>query len=244
MKKNLVVQANTLIEAHYKQTYTVQEQRTVLWIISEIHREDRFLTKKYEHKSIKISAKKYAEMMDISVDNVYRDADKIADNLGSKRFTIKTPTGWINLGWISSMEYKQGEGTIEVLIAPGILPFIIGLKEEGNFTSFQLENILYLQSAHAIKLYQLLSQRKGLGNREIALDEFRSLLGIENTKTYNSYGKIKEKILEVSKREINKKTDLTISYSEIKKRRKVEAIKFKITQKTTQETKADNTVSA
>jgi plasmid replication initiation protein len=243
MKKNLVVQANTLIEAHYRQTYTVQEQRTVLWIISEIHREDRFLTKKYEHKSIKISAKKYAEMMDISVDNVYRDAKKIADNLGSKRFTINTPTGWINLGWISSMEYKHGEGIIEVLIAPGILPYIIELKE-GNHTSFQLENILYLQSSHAIKLYQLLVQRKGLGNREIALDEFRSLLGIENTKTYNSYGKIKEKILEVSKREINQKTDLTISYSEMKKGRKVEAIKFKITQKITQETKADETVSA
>lgn len=244
MRKNLVVQANTLIEAHYRQTYTVQEQRTVLWIISQIHREDRFLTQKYEHKSIKISAKEYAEMMDVSVKNIYRDAEKIADNLGSKRFTIKTPDGWINLGWISSMQYKHGEGMIEVLIAPGILPFIIGLKEEGNFTSFQLENILYLQSAHAIKLYQLLSQRKGLGNREIALDEFRSLLGIENTKTYSSYGKIKEKILEVSKREINKKTDLTISYSEVKKGKKVEAIKFKITQKTTQETKADETVSA
>jgi plasmid replication initiation protein len=239
MKKNLVVQANTLIEAHYRQTYTVQEQRTVLWIISQIHREDRFLAQKYEHKLIRISARKYAEMMDISVDNVYRDVEKIADNLGSKRFTIKTPTGWINLGWISSMEYKHGEGVIEILISPGILPYIIGLKE-GNHTSLQLGNILYLQSAHAIKLYQLLAQRKTLGNREIALDEFRSLLGIENTKTYSSYGKIKEKILEVSKREINKKTDLTISYSEIKKGRKVESIKFKITQKVKQETKKDN----
>ena len=89
-----------------------------------------------------------------------------------------------------------------------------------------------------------MSQRKGLGNREIALDEFRSLLGIENTKTYNSYGKIKEKILEVSKREINKKTDLTISYSEVKKSRKVEAIKFKITQKVIQEEKANTVLSA
>lgn len=231
MKKN-VVQANSLIEAHYRQTYTVQEQRTVLWIISEVHHEDYFGKKKYEHKSIKISAKKYAEMMDISVDNVYRDAKKIADDLGSKRFTIRTETGWINLGWISSMEYKHGEGIIEVLIAPGILPYIIELKK-GQYTSFKLENILYLKSAHAIKLYQLLAQRKGLGNRVIELNEFRSLLGIENTKTYRSYGKIKEKILEISKREINEKTDLNISYSEIKKGKKVESIKFEISEKET-----------
>lgn len=236
--KNVVVQANALVEAHYKQTYTVQEQRTVLWIISEIHKEDYFLSKKYEHKSIKVSVKKYAEMMDISVDNVYRDAEKIADSLGSKRFTIKTPTGWVNFGWISSMEYKHGEGTIEVLIAPAILPYILQLKE-GNFTSFQLENILYLRSAHAIKLYQLLAQYKGLMDREITVDDLRSMLGIDAMKTYSSYGKIKSKILEISKREINEKTDLNISYSEIKKSRKVIAIKFKITQKQTQETKYD-----
>ena len=161
MEKNLVVsQANALIEAHYKQTYTVQELRTVLWMISEIHKEDFFKPKKYEHKSIVISAKRYAELMGINVDNVYRDAKKIADDLGSKRFTIPTPTGWINLGWISSMEYKQGEGTIRVLVSPDLLPYIIDLKKNRNFTSFLLENILHLGSAHAIKIYQLLKQFK------------------------------------------------------------------------------------
>jgi len=58
------------------------------------------------------------------------------------------------------------------------------------------------------------------------------------------YGAIKQRILEISKREINKKTDLTLSYSEIKKGRKVEAIKFKITQKKNQEAKSEETISA
>jgi len=229
MRNNLVVQSNALIEAHYRQEYTVQEQRTVLWLISEIHKEDYLLSKNYPNKVIRITAKDYADLMEISVRNVYRDAQKIADNLGSKRFTIQTESGWINFGWISSMEYKNGEGIIEAEISSKILPYILDLKNK--FTSFKLENILYLKSSHAIKLYQLLAQYKAIGTREIQISDLRSILGIENSSTYQLYGNIKSKILEISKREINTKTDLTISYFEVKKGRKVVSIKFKITQK-------------
>ncbi len=225
MRNNLVVQANALIEAHYKQTFTVQELRTVLWVISEIHKEDYFKSQKYEHKSIEISTRKYAELMGISVKNVYRDAEKIADKLGTKRFTIRTSDGWINLGWISSMEYKRSEGMLKVLINPELLPYIIDLK---RYTSFRLENILNLSSSHAIKLYQLLMQYKKLCERTISLDDLRSILGINNTKSYMAYKSIKQRILEISKREINEKTDLNIGYSEIKKGRKVVSIKFKV----------------
>jgi plasmid replication initiation protein len=228
MRNNLVVQSNALIEAHYKQEYSVQEQRTILWLISEVHKED-YLTKNYERKLIRITAKDYADLMGICVDNVYRDAEKIADDLGSKRFTIRTSAGWINFGWISSMEYKKGKGIIEAEISEKILPYIIDLKKQ--FTSFRLENVLYLKSSHAIKLYQLLSQYKKIGMREIRISDLKSILGIENLTTYKLYGNIKSKIFEISKREINSKTDLVISYTEIKKGRKVEAVKFKITQK-------------
>jgi plasmid replication initiation protein len=227
MKKNLVVQSNSLIEANYKQTYTVQELRTVLWMISEIHREGYFNPKKYEQKSIEISVHRYAELMGISVKNVYRDAEKIANSLGSKRFTIRTSNGWINLGWISSMEYKHKEGMIRILVSPDLLPYIIELKQ---YTSFRLENILSLGSSHAIKLYQLLAQYKAIGERTITLDDLRSILGISNSKSYSEYKNLKKRILEVSKREINEHTDLTMSYSEVKKGRKVESIKFKIIQ--------------
>ena len=103
-----------------------------------------------------------------------------------------------------------------------------------------MENILYLRSSHAIKLYQLLAQYKNKpdGAREIMLEDLKSMLGISNEKTYKLFGDVKRRILEISKREINEKTDLMISYSLIKQSRKVVAIKFKITQKPNQETQA------
>lgn len=237
MDRNLVVQSNKLIEAHYKQEYSVQEQRTVLWLISEINKDDYFHFEKYTCKELVISAQQYADLMGINVKNVYRDADKLSDALMSKVITIHQDNGdWKKFHWVSSMEYKKEKGMITASVSPDIIPYIIELKEQ--FTSFRLGNILYLRSSHAIKLYQILSQYKKIGERTLSLDEIKSFLGLFNLVTYKSYGALKQKVLEISKREINEKTDLTISYKEIKESRKVVAIQFKITKKPTQEQQA------
>lgn len=234
MKNNLVVvQSNRLIEAHYKQQYTAQEQKMVLWIIGEIRKEYHF-TKKYEHKTITISAKKYAELMDTTVNNIYVRAEEIGKNLMRKVFKIRNGDGWEIFSWLCHMKYENG--SIEVSIAPAIVPHIIAIGE--TFTKFGLENVLYLNSSHAIKVYQILAQYKTAKEKTISLDEFKSILGINSERAYNLYANIKRKILEISKREINKKTDLTISYSEIKTGKKVTTLKFKITQKPNQETQA------
>lgn len=226
----VVVQSNKLIEAHYKQEYTVQEQRTVLWIISEIHKDDYIFHKNHELKTITIPASRYAEIMEMPIRNVYRDARKIGKSLMDKVLSIEDPASksWLLVHWVSSMEYKDGVITID--IHPKLIPYLIDLKEK--FTSFKLQNILYLNSSYAIKLYQLLSQYKTIGEREITLDNFRSMFGISEIKTYDRFNSIKEKILEISKREINEKTDLSFSYKVDKKgTRKAVSLIFKITQK-------------
>jgi plasmid replication initiation protein len=235
--KNLsVVQSNKLVEAHYKQEYTIQEQRTVLWLIGKIHKEDYVYHRKNELKTINISASDYAKLMDIPVSHVYRDAIKIGRSLMDKVLSIEDEESqsWLLVHWVSSMEYKNG--MISVDIHPKLIPYLIELK--GTFTSFKLENILYLNSSYAIKLYQLLSQYKTIGKREITLENFRSMLGISDIKTYERYNAIKEKILEISKREINAKTDISFSYKADKKgTRKVVLLIFKITQKQQHEQK-------
>lgn len=243
MKQNLVVQSNKLIEAHYKQEYSVQEQRTVLWLISEINANDYFHYDEYSCKELVISTQKYAELMGISVKNVYRDADKISDALMSKVITIRQDNGdWERFHWVSSMSYKKEQGIIKASVSPNIIPYIIQLKEQ--FTSFRLGNILYLRSSHAIKLYQILAQYKKIGERTITVDELKSLLGLEDLVTYKVYSALKRKVLEISKREINQKTDLTISYKEEKRSRKVVAVTFKIISKPTQEKQAQRKFEA
>jgi plasmid replication initiation protein len=236
-KNALVVQSNALVEAHFKQEYTVQEQRTVLWLISEVHKEDYFSHdaldsyEKIGFKTIQITAEKYAELMRIPVDNVYRDAQKISSNLMEKVLVIKEKEGrknsWFMVHWMSSMRYE--DGIITATIAPELIPYLLDLKEK--FTAFRLENILFLNSTYSIKIYQLLAQFKQIGERVITLDTLRSMFGIAQIPTYQRFGQLKNKILERSKREINAKTDLIFSYTSIKEGKKVVAIKFKIATK-------------
>lgn len=233
--KNLVVvQSNKLIEAHYKQEYTIQEQRTVLWLVGRVHKEDYIYHRKNELKTITISASEYANLMDIPVSHVYRDAKKIGKSLMDKVLAIEDAESksWLLVHWVSSMEYKNG--VISVDIHPRLIPYLIDLQDK--FTSFKLENILYLNSAHAIKLYQILSQYKVSGERTITLDDLRLMFGISEMKTYERYNAIKEKILEISQREINAKTDITFSYKADKDGRKVTSITFKITSKPKEKT--------
>lgn len=231
--KNLVVQTNSLIEARYKQTFTVQELRTVAWLISEVHRKDRYETMKFVHQEIEIPIQKYANLIGVRVDNASRDAKKVADSLGSKRFTLNTGNGWINLGWISSMEYKQSEGIIRILVSPDLLPYILDMKDK-DYTKFTLENILSLSSSHAIKLYQflvLIKNKHSSQEKKITVDELRLMFGVSETKSYSEYKHFKQRILEIAEREINEKTDINFSYSEKKNGRKVESIIFKIIKK-------------
>jgi plasmid replication initiation protein len=234
MGTDIVVQSNKLIEAHYKQQYTLHEQKMMLWVVSEIHKEDYF-GRKHEYKTITIPAKEYAELLGIHPKDIYKRAREIGSGLARKIISIDTDEGWKVFHWVESMEYKNGE--IQVLISPTIIPYLIDLKEK--FTAFKLENILYLNSTHAIKLYQILAQYKKIGERVITVGKLKSLLGVGNTKIYRYFGEIKRRILKISMREINEKTDLIMSFSEIKeKNKKVVAIKFKITQKPNQEAQA------
>jgi len=232
VSKNKVFQSNELIEAHYKQEYSVQEQRTILWLISEIHRKNYFAKKanKYCGPSliVRITAKNYADLMNIHVKNVYRDAQKISKGLMEKVIKIENGNGWKLFHWVSSMEYIQQEAVIEATLSNEIMPHIIDLEQ---YTDFRLENILKINSSHAIKIYQLLAQYKNSGERTISVAELRNILGISQIKTYALFGAIKQRILNIAQREINEKTDLRVSYSEIKKGRKVESLKFKITKK-------------
>src|SRR5262249_43235414 len=190
--KNKVYQSNELIEAHYKQEYSVQEQRTILWLISEIHRKNYFAKKanKYCEPSliVRITAKEYAKLMDIPVKNVYRDAQKISKQLMEKVIKIENEHGWKMFHWVSSMEYINHEAIIEATLTNEIIPYIIDLE---RFTEFRLGNILYINSSHAIKIFQLLAQYKTRGERIISVSDLKSMLGISELKAYDLYGSFK-----------------------------------------------------
>src|SRR5690606_36842431 len=115
---------------------------------------------------------------------------------------------------------------------PNLKDFFLELKEK--FTTYQLENVVRLNSVYSIRIYELLKQYERLKKREFPLEELRSVLGIEPTK-YKQYGHFKSKVLLGAQNEINKKTDIQFDFNEFKSGRKVIGIEFIINSKVSSE---------
>jgi plasmid replication initiation protein len=220
MKSNyLVAQSNDLIEARHNNPLTVREQKLILAMVSEIQPDDE------DFKEYRISLKSFNEMLGLKGKTKYSEIKEIVKKLMGK--TIEIPRknkGWLLAHWVSSAEYIDGEGVIELTFSPKLKPYLLQLKE---YTSYRLSNILSLNSTYSIRLYELMKKWEFLGTWEYPLEDLRGKLGVEEGK-YPKYSNFKARVLLRAVEEVNEKTDFHITFEEIKKGRSVEKIKFTI----------------
>ena len=144
----LVTQGNNLIEARHKNPLTAREQKIVLTMVSMIQPSDE------DFKDYRISVKNFSEMLGLKGSVKYTQMKEIAENLMTKTIEIpKENGGWILANWISSAEYKEGEGVIDLSFSPKLKPYMLQLKNQ--FTSYRLSNILNLNSTYSIAYMNL-----------------------------------------------------------------------------------------
>lgn len=229
MKKNssIVVKDNRLIEASYK--LDLSEQRLVLLAIVRARENSENIT---PMTWLDVNAQDYASTYHIACNSAYEALQEAATTLFSRQMTLigidpKTGAeGVIQTRWVSSVHYLENSGTVRMQLAPLVVEYISNL--ETRFTSYKLKLISHLTSNYAIRLYELLSQYRTIGQREIALAELKSLLGATE-KSYERIDNFKNKVIEVAIKQINKHTDLLVEYEQMKQGRSVVALSFKMT---------------
>lgn len=219
-KSIVLVKSNTLINARLSQKYTLNEQKLILWILSNV-------TEKHaiQNEELELDVIDFANLINSPRENIYREAKTIATRLLSKTLLLEDEDekGFVACNWFSGMRYRSGRFYIRVY--DGLIPHLIDLKK--CFTSYKLSYALTLQSSYAIRLYELLSQYLKIKNRTFDIDVLRQNLGILNGEL-KQFGHFKERVLDISEREINAKTDIRISWEAVRKGRKVTHIKFLI----------------
>jgi len=216
----LVTQSNRLIEARQKKPLTTREQKIILTMVSMIQPTDEDFT------FYNISIRDFHEMLGLEGREHYTEIKEIVENLMSKVIEIpQSDGGWLMTHWVSTAQYLKGEGTIRLKFVPELKPYLLQIKK--HFTSYRLSNILSLRSGYSIRLYELFKRSEHKGRWECQLEILREQLGAIN-KTYTLYGNLKSKILMPAIKEINEKTDLKVSFKEVKKGRKVEMLEFSI----------------
>ncbi len=215
-----ICKSNTLIEARYR--LSLNEQKFVLKSISLLDKNDR------DFKEYVITVKEFQEITGMCRDEVYKELQKIAENILKKPITIISEKGRLICNWFSSVEYVKGEGKIIVCHDPKLKPYLLGMKE--RYTLYRLGMILKLRSVYSIRIYELLKQYQYAGERTANMEDLRKILCIEEG-TYTRFNDFRRFVLDRAQKEINRHTDTEFDYEIRKESRKITAIYFRISQR-------------
>lgn len=226
-KTELVVKSNRLVEASYR--LGLNEQRIILFAICRSREEQKGL---FPDQPVTITADAFMKQFPgVEKGSVYGQLKEAMNDLYSRSVTIydtDPATGKARVKetrWISEKAYIDGAGHIQIIFAPEVIKYITRLERE--FTTYQLEKVGRMTSAHAIRIYELLAQHRGIGNRTLNLTWLRETLGI-GPDEYKLTADFVRKVIEVAVKQINAHTDLTVSYKPVKTGRAITDFAFKI----------------
>jgi plasmid replication initiation protein len=226
-QSELVVKSNRLIEASYR--LGLNEQRIILYSICRCREEQKGLL---PDLPVTITADAFAKQFpSVGRGNVYQQLKDAMDALYERSVTvhdIDPSSGHTRIKktrWISEGAYVDGAGNVQVIFTPEVIKYITRLEAE--FTSYQLEKVGHMTSAHAIRVYELLAQHRDLGSRTLNLAWLRETLQIAPDE-YKLTTNFIRKVIEVAVAQINKHSDLTVSYKSVKTGRAITDFAFKI----------------
>lgn len=204
-----------------KQDMSIQEAKILRLLITQVVKEDKDL------KTYTANIQDLAEFLNVPKNNLYRDIRDICKNLA--RRTVHIGTGnpkepWKTFAWLQMASY-DGQGTITLMLSEQIKPFVLDLEK--YFTQYQLSNILEMHSFYAIRLYELIKtdEFKGQNKLNYSIEFLREFFECENK--YNRINDFKRYVIDIAVKEINAKSDITITDVEFTaKRRKYDKITF------------------
>lgn len=229
-KQELVVKSNRLVEASYR--LTLNEQRIILYAICRCREEQKGL---FPNEPVVITADAFAKQFpSIDKTNVYHQLKEAMDALYDRSVTLyetDEDTGKEQVSktrWISKASYVDGAGRIKVVFTSDVIKYVTRLETE--FTSYQLEKVGNMTSAYAVRIYELLAQHRDIGHRTLNLKWLRESLQIAPDE-YKLTTDFVRKVIEVAADQINKHSDLTVSYKPMKTGRAITDFAFKIKDK-------------
>ena len=212
-----VVKANSLIEASYR--LTLDEMRLLALTIGTMN-------PKSDQQVFEFSVSEFVNQFpEVNADRAYTQIKSAIERISERWVKTEDERHVTKFRWVSSQTYFKKEGRFKIALTNEIMPYLTQLK--GQFTQYQLNHISGFSSVHAIRLYELFTQYKRLGERYISVEDLKKWLQLEDK--YDRYNNLNQRVLTPALSEINEKSDLFVEYEPIKKGRKVTGIEFRIT---------------
>ncbi len=223
MSAPMIYKSNALVEASYR--LSVQEQRIVLACISQVRRDEAVT----DEVLYSVTAADLAQLSGTAIEAAYSELKAAALRLRRREVRLtqepngkgKKPSVMIT-GWVQTIIYREGEGRVELRFTRDMLPYLTELTRQ--FTRYALADVAQMDSAHAIRLYELLIQWESKGSREISVEELREWLQLEDR--YPLMADLRRWVIEPSVAQINEHSPLSVTFEQRKTGRRVSHLQF------------------
>lgn len=212
----IVKKSNTAIrKARY--SLSLNQQKLLCYLISELKETDT-------HETVKIFDIKtfydFMEKGDKDYDKVRKDLKALSD----KSWWIKDENGDdILLRFLNTVRTSKRSGKVQLKFHEDILPYLLHLKRE--FTTYKLWYTMTMRSEYSLRLYELLKSVVHMESWVFEIDYLKKAFMCEH---YKLFGDFKRRALDPAVAEINKKTDITVSYELFKEGKAYKSIEFYI----------------
>ena len=214
-ERNHTRQQSVIINARY--ALTRAEIDIVLVLLTAIHKDDKdFKDYQFTIKDLELKTDRQWNSKQLK--------DTIKSLMSKPLELPREDEGWDIVNWFSRFGY-DGKGTIICRFDKALKPYLIDIQ--GRMILGDVRHLLPMKSSYSKRVYLLLKEYAKFGVRKFELDELMDILKVP--KSYREkYNKFKTAVLERSEQDINKYTDLKVSFDEKKLGRKVKSITFHI----------------
>ncbi|TPG58006.1 replication initiation protein [Hymenobacter nivis] len=120
--------------------------------------------------------------------------------------------------------YDSDMGGIVAAFNPLIMPYLLQLRESGNFTLADLDELRKLKSPSSVRIYWLLKEYSDFGQRTVTPEQLRFMLNIAENE-YPRFSNFKARVLDRAQLELAR-TDMPFTYELERQNQLVQRIKF------------------
>lgn len=226
--ENQVVMSNDLIKG--KSNLSLNELKLLRLTIMQVLADDKDLL------TYQVKIQDLAKILDITSPSIYRDVMEMCKHLLQEIVCVgdgNPKHKWQMFQWCSRCRYE--DGIITIRLHDDLKPYLIQLKK--HYTQYMLQDILMLKTVYAVRIYELIREEMkyqevyAAKTATVSLDVDTIRKATDTEKKYAQIGIYKLRVIESALNEINEKSCYHITYSDIKRSRKIIGFQFKIESK-------------
>ena len=236
MNDNSIEVYNTKTPHIYKSTklnhanfgdFSHTDYQVYLHLISKIGGVDKvgkYLQTSQLERSCILTASEFSDIFGAAPTHCYTALKKAVNRLMKTDVRVQElgERNYCRINICSKAEYKKDEGKICIKFTDDIMPYLAQVKE--RFLLYNLKEISNFKSLYTTRLYELIQEFKETGWMLKSIEQLRESFAVQNK--FKLYADFKRKTFAHACDEINKNYPFNLRFEEIKKGRKVVAVKF------------------